>query len=64
MKCSECPHYKSGYLYNACAITGAEYFSTKGECTIVNKDGSLNYNDEYVQMEFGRDKEISKTDSN
>ena len=53
MKCFNCKYYKSGYMSNACGVTGDENFRTQDNCTLVNTDGSLNYDDEYIKMEYG-----------
>ena len=47
MNCMNCPYYKTGYLYNACSLTEAEYFNTLANCTLVSDDGTINYQDEY-----------------
>ena len=43
MKCIDCPHYTGGYMFNRCGVTGDEYYKTVDNCTLVNEDGSLNY---------------------
>ena len=53
MKCSNCPYYYSGYMYNSCAVMQAEYFRTTDNCTLVKEDGALNVDDEYIKMEYG-----------
>lgn len=53
MKCYKCPYYKSGYQYNACAVTQSEYFREPNECDLVKDDGALNLDDEYIKMEYG-----------
>lgn len=57
MKCSNCPHYKSGYMYNGCGVTESEYFREPNDCTLVKDDGSINYNNPYfdpdTEMEAG-----------
>lgn len=40
-------------MSNACGVTGDENFRTQDNCTLVNTDGSLNYDDEYIKMEYG-----------
>lgn len=47
MTCYKCDFYKSGYMYNACALTEFEYFRPLDDCTLVNDDGTINYNDPY-----------------
>lgn len=49
MKCSYCGHYKTGINYNACDIAEMECFHTLENCTLVNDDGTINYNDEYFK---------------
>jgi hypothetical protein len=51
MKCYNCDYYKSGYMYNACALTESEYFREPDNCTLVNDDGSINRNDPYFAQE-------------
>ena len=55
MKCIDCPHYTDGYMFNRCGVTGDEYYKADDNCTLVNEDGSLNYDNEFVKMEFGYD---------
>ena len=47
MNCKSCPYYTSGIEFNACTLTMSEYFSTQTNCTLVNDDGTINYQDEY-----------------
>ena len=47
MKCVNCDYYKSGYLYNACALTEIECFCPLENCPLVNDDMSVNYDDPY-----------------
>lgn len=42
MKCRDCPHYCSGYMWNGCDITHDEYFRMQENCTLVNEDGTIN----------------------
>jgi hypothetical protein len=42
MKCSKCPYYKGGYMWNGCNITGDECFRMLDDCTLVNDDGTVN----------------------
>ncbi|QHJ85040.1 MAG: hypothetical protein [Bacteriophage sp.] len=53
MKCCNCPYYKSDYMSNACAVTQDENFYSQENCTLVNEDGSLNYDDEFIRNEYG-----------
>lgn len=53
MKCGNCPHYRSGYMYNSCAVAQSEYFREPDNCDLVNDDGSLNYENEFIKMEYG-----------
>lgn len=53
MRCYDCPHYKSGCTSNYCAITSSENFHIQHNCDLVNEDGSLNYDNEYIKMEYG-----------
>lgn len=53
MKCGNCPHYRSSYMYNSCAVAQSEYFREPDNCDLVNDDGSLNYEDEFIKMEYG-----------
>lgn len=53
MKCGNCPHYRSSYMYNSCAVAQLEYFREPDNCDLVNDDGSLNYEDEFIKMEYG-----------
>ena len=53
MKRSKCPHYKGGYMYNSCAVAQSEYFREPENCDLVNEDGSLNYDNEFIKMEYG-----------
>lgn len=53
MKCFDCPYHKSGYMYNSCAVTFDEYFMEPENCDLVNDDGSLNYDNEFIKMEYG-----------
>lgn len=59
MNCFNCPHYKSGYMSNSCGVTQSENFYTQDDCNLVNDDGSLNYDNEYIKMEYG-DTEVEK----
>ena len=54
MKCRDCDFYKTGYLWNGCGLTGDECFRQDENCTLVNEDGSINYNDAYFKDETGR----------
>ena len=49
MKCCRCDYYKTGYLYNACALTESECFMPQDNCTLVNDDNSINFEDEYFK---------------
>ena len=40
-------------MYNSCALTQSEYFREQENCALVNDDGSLNYENEYIKMEYG-----------
>lgn len=42
MKCSDCHHYCSGYMYNCCDVTGMECFIELKDCTLVNDDSTIN----------------------
>lgn len=53
MKCRHCPYYKCGYMHNSCEITQSEYFREPDGCDLVNDDGSLNYDNEFIKMEYG-----------
>lgn len=53
MKCSKCLHYKGGYMYNSCSVTQPEYFREPKDCDLINDDGSLNYENEFIKMEYG-----------
>ncbi len=35
---------------DCCALAESEYFRTLDDCTLVNDDGSINYNDDYFNM--------------
>ena len=37
-------------MFNRCGVTGDEYYKTDDNCTLVNEDGSLNYDDEFIRM--------------
>ena len=50
MRCCDCEYYKSGHMWNYCALTESEYFRTVDDCTLVNDDKSINYNDDYFNM--------------
>ena len=47
MDCKNCDHYKLGYLYNACDVAEMECFMPIVNCSLVNADGSINYDDEF-----------------
>lgn len=49
MECNGCPYYKSGFQYNACGITESENFHQQENCTLVNDDGSVNFEDDYFK---------------
>lgn len=51
MKCIECKFYKSGYQWNCCELIGAEYFHPVLNCTFVNDDQTINY--EEIKRVFG-----------
>ncbi len=51
MNCMDCPYYKTGYMYNACALTEAECFNTLTNCTLVNDNGTINYQAYYFTQE-------------
>ena len=53
MKCCKCPYYRSGFMSNKCEVTKDEYFREPKECDLVNNDGSLNYDNEFIKMEYG-----------
>lgn len=53
MKCYDCPYYRNGYMYNSCALAQAECFIEPDNCNLVHDDGSLNYDDEFIKMEYG-----------
>ena len=40
-------------MSNYCDVTEDEYFRELKDCTMVNDDGSLNYDDEYIKMAYG-----------
>lgn len=58
MKCHNCPHYRSGYMYNSCEITQYECFREPDNCNLVHDDGSINYDDEFIKMEYGDNTEF------
>lgn len=49
MKCIKCDYYKTGYLYNACALLEMECYMPLNDCNDVNDDGTVNYDGEYSQ---------------
>lgn len=49
MKCSQCDYYSSGYMWNGCSLTESECFRTRDDCTLVNDDGTVNFNDPYFK---------------
>ena len=51
MTCDDCPFYKSGYAWNLCELTNAEYFRQRYDCNLVNDDGTVN--DQNMLEEFG-----------
>mgnify|MGYP001084198434 CR=1 FL=1 len=51
MNCMNCPYYKTGYMYNACSLTEAECFNTLTNCTLVNDDGTINYQAYYFTQD-------------
>ena len=40
-------------MYNSCAVSQTEYFMEPKECDLVNDDGSFNYDNEFIKMEYG-----------
>lgn len=49
LRCCNCEFYKSGYMYNACALTESEYFQQQNDCDLVNDDGTVNYESPYFK---------------
>ena len=54
MKCIDCPHYRSLYMINSCDVTCSENFYPSDNCNLVNDDGTLNYDNEWVKLEYGK----------
>lgn len=44
-------------MSNACDVSGSENFYTQNDCDFVNDDGSLNYDNEFIKMEYGETEE-------
>ncbi len=40
-------------MSNACAVTQDENFYVQENCTLVNEDGRLNDDDEFIKNEYG-----------
>ena len=53
MDCYNCMYYKAGLTSNYCEITQSENYRIQKHCTLVNDDGKLNYDDEYIRYEYG-----------
>ena len=47
-------------MFNRCGVTGDEYYKLDDNCALVNEDGSLNYDNEFVNMEFGYNEKAYK----
>lgn len=56
IRCFNCKYHTSGCMYNKCDLIGIEYFNVQGNCTLVKDDDTLNYNDEFIQKEFGEER--------
>lgn len=54
MKCCDCPHYRSLYMINSCDVTLSECFYPSNNCDLVNDDGTLNYDNEWIKEEYGK----------
>ena len=57
MKCFKCPYYACGCMWNRCGVTNSEYFREPDNCDLVNDDGSLNHDNEFIKMEYGEKEE-------
>lgn len=51
MRCYDCEHYQTKYMWNGCDIIGGECFMPMDDCGLVNDDGSINYDDKYFKEE-------------
>lgn len=58
MNCFNCDRYFSSATFNRCAITDSECFRPIKDCTLLNDDYSINYNDEYFKEYEENEKEI------
>lgn len=49
MNCFNCDRYFSSATFNRCAITECECFRPIDNCTLINDDGSVNFEDGYFE---------------
>lgn len=54
MRCCDCCHYRSLYMNNSCDVTCSENFHISDNCNLVNEDGTLNYDNEWIKEEYGK----------
>jgi len=41
MNCTQCPHYKCGYMWNRCDVTDSENFRPRQDCDAVDNNREI-----------------------